>query len=177
MNFFNNEIASITEDSSIDPEEAFSLSEPFYRTQLDTINQSELFNRSMYIAIYCYWETSLYGIIRFYNKADSSKKSKPASAMDHIKTLGFPINSDINLLNSSLKELRNFFVHGSLYPNRQKIINRCLEKYRISGLLEGHDGYSISSVDFLQAILDLIYKTLCDIESSCIKPSKETKQF
>ncbi|MCM1041699.1 MAG: hypothetical protein NC396_04630 [Bacteroides sp.] len=167
------EIGSINNDASIDVEEISSLCNPLYNAQLDITSQYALFNQSIFCAIYCFWETGLCRIIRFYERTISVSGQKPLKT---ILALGFPCNPDIELINESIRELRNYFVHGSLSKERKERIQACLEKYGESGLDEVYDGYSISSANFLHAILELVYKTLCEIEAFCDENSKNKIQ-
>lgn len=166
MHYVDKEIESITNDFTIDFEEKSSLCKPYEDAKLEMEDRYALFNRLMYCAIYSFWETSLCGILKYNGITPERKLS------DKLEQTKFPKNPDIDLLTSSIRELRNSFVHGSLSQERKNAIQPCIEKYGALGLIEGYDRYYISSADFVQVILDLVYKTLCDIEAFCYKNSK-----
>ena len=161
------EIESIADDSTIEFEEKRSLCEPYEDAKFEMEDRYAVFNKLMYCAIYSFWETSLCGILRYNN---IKSKQYPSAMLEQVS---FPKNSDTELLTTSIRLLRNSFIHGSLSQGREDAIQPCIEKYGALGLIKGYDSYYISSADFVQAILDLIYKTLCDIESFCYKNPKK----
>lgn len=163
IQYMDREIDSISQDSTIDLEEKNSLCEPYDRTKQEMEKQYTLFNKLMYVAIYCFWETSLCGILRYHSIPPKRYIS------DILEQTGFPKNPDTELLTESLRKLRHSFVHGRLSQKQKADIQPCIEKYGSLGLIEDYDSYYITSVDFVQTILDLVYKTLCEIDTFCLK--------
>ena len=163
IQYMDKEIESITHDSTIDFEEKSSLCEPYESTKLEMEDRYAVFNRLMYCAIYSFWETSLCGILKYNGITPKRELS------EKLEQTGFPKNPDIELLSTSIRELRNYFVHGNLFQEREDDIQPCIEKYGALGLIKGYNSYYISSADFVQAILDLVYKTLCEIDTFCLE--------
>ena len=170
MKNIDKEIESITNDLTIDFEEKISLSDPYEKTNLDKEEAYALFNKFMFCSVYGFWETSLCGILKYYG---ITPKDYPS---DMLKQISFPKNPDTDLLTTPIRELRNYFTHDSLSPKRKNAIQVCIEQYGTLGLLECNDSYCISSTDFVQTILKLVYKTLCNIELFCNKTFKNKIQ-
>lgn len=163
IQYMDKEIESITHDSTIDFEEKSSLCEPYESTKLEMEDRYAVFNKLMYCAIYSFWETSLCGILRYHS---ITPQDKPYKMLKQIK---FPKNPDTKLLTSSIRLLRNSFIHGRLSQEQKEAIKPCIEKYGSFGLIEDYNSYYITSMDFVLTILDLTYKTLCEIDTFCLE--------
>jgi hypothetical protein len=167
INEINDRIRGIKEQNNIEPEELSSLLRP-YQEHLDDLRKQESHSMVvLFVGIFSFWERALYGICQYrkikFLKKDGSVNYAPKIDDFLSQLLNEGQRSSLPaILTGSLDELRNYYVHGSLAPCRKEILNSLSEQSIVSIA----NDYTFQSFHELQESLELIYKTLIQIESN-----------
>lgn len=161
-------VQSIETDCNIDYEEKTSLLNPYFEA-IDILNtQNQKAQTALFCSIYSFWEKSLLRLCQYYKK-DIRKKDGSVNyasrITDYLKALleGELIANIPKALLNELGELRNYFIHGTLPPQRESIIKNISPQDSIS-ILKTYDDYVLASFAELHKTLELIYKTLQEIQ-------------
>lgn len=165
------EVHSIEGDDSLDAEEIATGTKLYYDAICDLRYQSERSQSVLFCAIYSFWEKSLYELCK-YCKVEIKKRD---GSINYAPKISDYLNGLLDeqsrsciptIILMGLSELRNYFVHGTLSPQRKKIIRDIFPEG--SGFIRHESGrISLKSCAELCKILDLIHDTLRIIQTKC----------
>lgn len=162
-------IQSVKEDITIDYEEKQSILRPYFDA-LDTLNQQNIKSKNaLFCTIYSFWEISLYELCKYY-KVEFYKKNGNINYAPRITDyLHELLNEEAiacipKILLNELDELRNYFIHGTLSPQRKNIIKN-ISKEEFICIQEINGDFILKSFTELRNTLKIIYKTLKTILS------------
>lgn len=161
----------IANDKSLSDEERWSRMYPL-KDILSKQEESDIrIRRTIFIGLFSFWELSLKALCEYYKidvtkvknvkRESKSKKGPNFSENDYLNAIfcdNRPVN--IGLISSQIKELRNYMAHGSAGEERQEIIDTLLTTRPDFCISKICGGYSISSYNGLDKMLQIIYDGL-----------------
>lgn len=118
------EVLSIETDNYLDAEEVATETKRYYGTIWDLECETKRSQTVLFCAIYSFWERALQLLCKYYKieirKKDGSINYAPKIS-DYLNKLldEHTISSIPTILLSGLDELRNYFVHGTISPQRK----------------------------------------------------------
>lgn len=141
--------------------------------------------RTILIGLFSFWELSLKNLCEYYRinvthvkvknvkkeaqaeKESKSKKEPNFSENDYLHAI-FHNNrpESVGLISSQIKELRHYMTHGSAGEGRQKIIDTLMATHPDVCISKICGGYSISSYDGLDKMLQTINDALTIAETT-----------
>lgn len=175
-------LKGIITDPSIDYDEGNSL-----RVHLDDYLQELVdlnirIRRSIFIGLYSFWEVSLmniaytfYPYVNEYIKNRSSKKPYRLCIYDYLRMVYKDvIPAEATMINHSIRELRNYMVHGSLDDERKNRINDLISSHPEFHIVNcGGTDYFINSYKGLEAFVKLFADELDNAENAILSNNNE----
>lgn len=154
------QLYDIITDSKLSEEEKRTYQNPLDGYLSDIESQDIRMRSVVLLGIYSFWEVSLnelYNVISEHNVI----KHKKVSVYDCIKLIwADKLTSNVSLIYSDIRELRNYICHRSLNEKRDSTIRKMSEEHREFAIIEDYDGFYISSYDGLREILNVIINGL-----------------
>lgn len=172
------------------PEEKDCQKQPFENALSEQEESDIRIRRVILIGIFAFWEISLKEICSFYKipiiknrgkkeettntKNNSNKKVKEPLyiSRDYINAIyDNNIPENVKIIDSGIKQLRNFMTHGSANKDRFRIIKTLAENHPEFGI-KIEDSICLSSYDGLAKMTELIETTLTSTEKYTIEKMK-----
>lgn len=157
----------IANDKSLSNEERWSQMRPFNEMLSEQEESDIRIRRTILIGLFSFWELSLKDLCEYYKinvtkaknvkKESNSKKRSNFSENDYLNAI-FPSTrpENIGLISSQIKELRHYMTHGSGGEDRQAIIDNLITSHPDLCVSKFCGGYTISSYDGLDKMLQII---------------------
>ena len=177
----------ILKDDSISDDERLTISKAFNDLLSDQEEKDIRIRQAILIGLFSFWEISLHDICEYYGiwpttSSTSSKDKKPTKQSYKLYSYNYlnaiyssKIPESSNLIESQIKELRNYMTHGCADSRRQAILDNLLTAYPEFHISSTNDTYYISDYAGLYNILKIISDELKDAENTA-KNSKTTKK-
>ena len=174
-----------------------SLSDEERRTEMkgytDLLSEQEetdiKIRRTILIGLFSFWETSLRNICDYYKiavkKANIRKtpnKLKPDkepiyNVTDYLTAIFHSNLPDtLELINSKIKELRNYMTHGSADAERMAIVDSLITDHPEFGIRKTANHYHIASYDGLDHILKVLNDGTVRAEMTAKTLERQTNQ-
>lgn len=163
----------IITDRTLSEEERLSLQHPLEDELAEQEEQDIRIRRSVLIGIYSFWELSLLEMVNHYNlplkkakkKENGKKKEIKGSASDYLNSIfENPMPANMQMIDSELKEFRNYMTHGSIGVDRKAVIDKMIANHSEFDICQTIEGYHLSSYNGLIAILNLLEEALEECE-------------
>ncbi|MCM1072041.1 MAG: hypothetical protein NC210_08765 [[Clostridium] fimetarium] len=168
------QLYDIITDFSLTDEEKSDLKRP-YQSFLQELEERHIrIRRSVFMGIYAFWELSLMEIVRtHFSKELLSKNSTRMGAYDYLTVIyGADLPAPVEIINTHIREFRNYLVHGSLNEDRATSINYLIKSHPTIGIKGSNVGYYLSDYKGLRTLLDLFSQELDNAEKQLITTKK-----
>lgn len=171
-------------DATIDEEEKRTRKKEWEDLLEDLGERHIRIRRSIFIGLYSFWEISLQELLNMIKDDDSNANECPnrivgqkarrskSNKNDGVDSYLSRIYGDENLpektamINGAVREFRNYMVHNSLYPERQKVIDGLVNDYPKYCVKPMSGGYYISDYKGLSILLGEFEQELNRAEAS-----------
>lgn len=160
----------ILKDNTLSEEERRLQMKPFNDLLSEQEETDIRIRRNILIGLFAFWELSLKNICGYYridveaSKEPKSKNDKPRKGErtyvnDYINAIFHFGRPDIvELINTEIRELRNYMTHGSADEKRRGIIDKLMELHPEYCIAKNCGDYHISTYNGLDCIL----RNICD---------------
>lgn len=154
----------IYEDSTLDQYAKHSILKQYFDERCSLSNQEKNAMEVIFCSIFSFWEKSLSEYYKMVIQKTNGKAKTYPKIKDYLEIILVErIDICPCVLREKLDELRNYFIHGTLTEEREKIIqNLSVDNIRVKHF---EDKYFFESFETIYQILEIVYDTLKKIAS------------